>query len=144
MANTAEELAQRIRDGFAESLGAGIAAPSSFVADVVEVRHEPPNPNDGVKSGAEAAAGWAQTGPSVASVMPDATFGDVRVTVPSHDVVFVEAFLRGTGPDGVALDHPLSLRYTLRDGKVVHVLEVSDPAPLAALGRARRAEAPAD
>ena len=144
MSSPAEELAQRIRDGFAESLGAGIAAPGAFVADLVEVRHEPPNPNDGVKPGAEAAAGWAMTGPSVARVMADAAFGDVRVTVLGDHEVFVEAFLRGTGPDGVVLDHPLSLRYTLRDGKVVHVLEVSDPAPLAALGAARRAQAPAD
>jgi len=116
--NAAEDLANRFRAGYAESVDEGLAAPVSFLADEVElVRGQP---DDGVKSGAALAARYASEGATLRQQMPDFTISDVVITTEGDDRVVVEGRTRWTAPTG-PVDRAFHLEYTLRDDRIVHI-----------------------
>jgi ketosteroid isomerase-like protein len=140
---TAEEFAEHLRAAYAAGMEEGLAAAAPFVADVVELAHEPPHPADGMKPGAELAGLWTQEGSMLLSTMPDARITDLVIAAKGDDVE-LRAVLRGTSPDGAELAHSYTVLYSLRSGKLVRACATYDPAPVAALNEnAFRGAAPA-
>jgi hypothetical protein len=138
---TAEEFAERLRAAYTIGMVEGLAAPAPFVADIVELAHEPPHPADGLKPGAELAELWTQEGSMLLATMPDARITDLAIAAQGDDVE-LRAVLRGTSPDGTELAHSYTVLYTLRAGELVRACAIYDPAPVAALNEnAFRAEA---
>jgi hypothetical protein len=129
----AEKLADAIRRGHEVGIDAGLAAPADYAGDQIEVLHEPPQPADGVWAGPEIAALWQKEGSMLRAAMADAALTDVMVTAQGHDAVVLQAMLRGTTPDGNALNHAFRVLYTLDQGRIVRALASYDPAPVAAL-----------
>ena len=132
---TAEQLAQHLRDAYARSMEDGLAAAGPFVAEALELAHEPAQAADGIKVGAEMAALWAKEGSMLKSAMPDVALTDVVIRADGGDVV-LSAVMRGTKEDGSTLAHPYTVVYTLRDGLVVRACASYDPAPVADVNRA--------
>jgi hypothetical protein len=129
----AEAVASVIRQAHQESLEAGLAAPGQFIAETLELVHEPVHPFDGIKDGAEMAGFWSGEGAMLKQVMPDVHLADLVVAAEGDDTVTLEARMRGTSPDGSALDHKFSVAYTLVDGKIVRAFAAYDPEPVAAI-----------
>jgi ketosteroid isomerase-like protein len=127
---TAEQLAQHLRDAYGRSMEDGLAAAGEFIADEFELAHEPPHVADGMKTGAEMAAMWAQEGSMLKAAMPDVALTDIEITSSGDDVT-LSAHMRGTSPDGSTLAHPYTVVYTLREGKVARACASYDPAPVA-------------
>jgi hypothetical protein len=124
----AEEFADRLRAAYAEGFEEGLAAPAPFVADVVEIVHDPANPVDGERPGSELAEMWSREGPMLRSAMPDVDLTDVAIDAHG-DEVELRAMLRGTSPDGSTLAHPYTVRYTLRAGRSCARSPHTTPAP---------------
>jgi ketosteroid isomerase-like protein len=141
MAVGVDDVARRIREAHEESFEAGLAAPGEFVAETVELAHQPPHPADGIKNGAEMAAMWGQEGAMLKSAMPDAALTDL-VVASSGDLVTLDASMQGTAPDGSALDHAFHVEYTLRDGQIVRAFASYDPKPVESLHAAAFATPP--
>jgi hypothetical protein len=129
----AEELAEAIRTGHAQGIDAGLAAPGPFVADEIELAHEPPHPADGRRSGAEMAEMWGKEGSMLRSAMPDASLTEIVVAAHGEDEVRFDAILQGTTPDGASLAHQFRVVYTLSGGQIIRAMASYDPAPVAAL-----------
>ena len=127
---TPEQLAQHLRDAYAVSMEAGLAAAGDFIAEDFELAHEPPHPADGMKVGSEMAAMWAKEGAMLKTAMPDAALTDMQISVDGDDVL-LKAVMRGTNPDGSSLAHPYDVAYTVKGGKVVRACAVYDPRPVA-------------
>jgi hypothetical protein len=132
---TPEELAEHLRREYAKGFDEGLAAAAPFVADAVELAHEPVHAADGSKDGPEMAAMWRQEGSMLRATMPDAAITDLTITTRGADEVVLEAVLRGTRSDGVVLAHDYRVVYTLRDGLVVRAFAGYDPEPVAELNR---------
>jgi hypothetical protein len=130
---TAQELAERIQRGHAESLQAGLAAPTAFYGHEVESLHLPPHDTDGVRLGSELGQLSVRESAKLRTTMPDAALTELVVTVLSDSEVEMTAVMRGTTADGTTLAHPFRVVYSLRDGQIVKAVAGYDPEPLAAL-----------
>jgi hypothetical protein len=135
MAIGPDDVARRIRQAHDESLEAGLAAPREFVATTVELVHEPAHPFDGMKDGAEMAALWSQEGAMIKTAMADASLEGLVVSATGDQVVLT-ASMKGTTPDGSALNHAFRVEYTISDGQIVRAFAAYDPKPVASLNTA--------
>jgi ketosteroid isomerase-like protein len=130
-----EEFARRLREAYAAGMEEGLAAPAAYVAEEVELAHEPVHAADGLKSGAELAAMWSQEGSMLRASMPDVALTDLDISTRGEEEVVLQAVMRGTNPDGSTLEHPYTVVYTFRGGQVVRAWAGYDPAPVAALNQ---------
>jgi hypothetical protein len=133
---SAGSIADAIRSAHAESLEAGLAAPGQFVADSLELVHEPAHPFDGTKDGQEMAGFWSQEGAMLKTAMPDVRLDDLVIAAKGDDEVTLDARMCGTKPDGSALDHAFHVSYSLRDDRIVRAFAAYDPEPVSAINSA--------
>jgi ketosteroid isomerase-like protein len=130
----AQGLAARLRAAYAESLDAGLAVPAAYVADDVEIVHEPAQPGDGRKPGAEVADRWSNYGAILRAAMPDVDVTVLDIAISEPDDVVLDCVLRGTQPDGTVITG-LEFRtvFTLADGRIIRATDFYDPKPLTSL-----------
>jgi ketosteroid isomerase-like protein len=90
-----------------------------FLADQLEVVHEPSFPNDGIQDGARLGRFLPIEREVMDAALPDRRL-DVTFTVEGDCEIVMKGYLRGTFVhDGSRLEKPVHVVWTVRDGKIV-------------------------
>jgi ketosteroid isomerase-like protein len=117
MANPdAAKIAEILRTEFEASPGRGMAAMGSFFADVIEQRHVPPGPTDGLTDGKQLREGHALHANATAEAPGSETAGTVRA---EGNKVIVEIIGRGSLKSGEAYVIKTEIVLEVLDGKIV-------------------------
>jgi ketosteroid isomerase-like protein len=119
---TVEQIAQHMRKAYAGGLAEGMAGPSSFFADRVEIRYVPSRPFDGFIDGKKMHAFQPTEAAVYRKVLPDGRLEDVNVYTRADDQIIVVMTMRGTLNDGTAFIHPVTMVYDVKGGKIVRVV----------------------
>jgi ketosteroid isomerase-like protein len=119
---TVQEMAQHMRKAYAAGFAEGMAGPTSFFADKVEIRYVPARPFDGFIDGKKMHQFQPTEAAVYRKVIPDGRLEDVNVYTRADDQIIVVMTMKGTLRDGTAFLHPATMVYDVKNGEIVRVV----------------------
>ena len=117
MTSSAQQVAAKIRAGYAQGPIAGAEVQGSFAASKLEINHIPAQPGDGVWEGPVWAGALLGATKALQAAIPD-FHQDIELTA-TGDEVRVVSTLKGTLKDGTVLNHTNRGVLTVKEGKIV-------------------------
>ena len=118
MTSSAEEIAAKLRDGYAQSAIAGIRVLGSLAAETIEISHVPSLPTDGPWDGRK----WEKDLQTLYNGQLDDAISGFQQVVEIKvvgDELHTENTFKGTLKDGTPLNHCVGGVMTVKDGKIV-------------------------
>lgn len=132
---TAAELASLVNDAYRADPHKGRLVLEDHYAEVIELRHDPASPADGVHDRTAFIAGQAAELEAFQRAIDDFRQEDVNVTADG-DAVVLASTLCGTLLDGRLLRVPVEVRYELENASITRLVATVDPASASMLGDA--------
>ena len=117
MTDSVQEVAEKIRTGFAAGPVVGMGMLGSLAADKIEIQHIPALPSDGIWDGPS----WALADLEAVKTLNDAIKSfrqNVELTVIGDDIGVVNTFT-GALADGASLHHLVRSVHTVKNGKII-------------------------
>jgi hypothetical protein len=127
----AERIAAELKAAYDESWELGRRRVGTYFADMVEVRHHPPLPQDGVKSGAQVEEESVAEFGAYKKLLAD--FREETTIRAEGDRVHCDVVLAGRLADGTEVRAPVRQVLTVRDGVAVKTEVVIAPEVLTQL-----------
>ncbi|HWU25322.1 MAG TPA: hypothetical protein VN154_02855 [Rhizomicrobium sp.] len=123
MTDSTEQVAAKLRAGWAQGPLNGIRILGSLAADKITTTHVPPVPADGTKDGAAWAAGMQQLYEETLQHTISGFKQEVICRVDG-DVIRSENVFKGTLKDGTPLNHCVDGVMTVKNGRIVNAVTI--------------------
>jgi hypothetical protein len=134
---TAQQIARELQSAYDEGPEAAAQVMTRYLAEQVQIRHDPPSVTDGLVARDSMADHRNAEQAAFRRTLSDFT-ETARVSAAGESIL-VEIKFAGTLPDGTAVELTIPATYELEDGRIVRLTARVDPEASAAL-RAALAE----